>query len=90
MRYIERKKDTRKILKRSIEVGPDKLKEKPAMDIADKTFETEDDLMDDDLKQLRYSRPSDENEYSDEPKFQNDNGNYDEDMEKDVAADDDD
>ncbi|GKC32765.1 retrovirus-related pol polyprotein from transposon TNT 1-94 [Tanacetum coccineum] len=51
MRYIERKKDTRKFLKRSIEVGPYKFKKIPATDTADKTTEKEDDLTGDDLKQ---------------------------------------
>ncbi|GJV31320.1 hypothetical protein Tco_1391720 [Tanacetum coccineum] len=51
MRYIERKKDTRKFIIRSIEVGPYKLKEIPATDTVAKTTEKEDDLTGDDLKQ---------------------------------------
>ncbi|GKB29670.1 hypothetical protein Tco_0869071, partial [Tanacetum coccineum] len=51
MRYIERKRDTRKFLKRSIEEGPYKMKMVPTTDTAVEMPQTEDDLTGDDLKQ---------------------------------------
>ncbi|GJT28624.1 hypothetical protein Tco_0908899 [Tanacetum coccineum] len=51
MRYIDRKKDARKLLKRSIEVGPYKFKKISATATTDAMTETEDDLAGDDLKQ---------------------------------------
>ncbi|GJY65994.1 RNA-directed DNA polymerase, eukaryota, reverse transcriptase zinc-binding domain protein [Tanacetum coccineum] len=50
LRYIKRKRDTRKFLKCSIEKGPYKMKEIPAIDTADARPQTEDDLTGYDLK----------------------------------------
>ncbi|GJV35154.1 hypothetical protein Tco_1407631 [Tanacetum coccineum] len=52
MRYIKRKRDTRKFFKRSIEVGPYKFKEIPATATSAATNQTEDDLAGDDLKYI--------------------------------------
>ncbi|GJQ95796.1 hypothetical protein Tco_0006935 [Tanacetum coccineum] len=51
MRYIERKKDTRKFHKQSIEKGLYKMKQIVATDIANARERTKDDLTGDDLKQ---------------------------------------
>ncbi|GJV40136.1 hypothetical protein Tco_1418576 [Tanacetum coccineum] len=51
MSYIERKKNTRKFLKSSIEVGPNKFKKIPTTDTTTEMTESEDDLVGDDLKQ---------------------------------------
>nr|GEU56084.1 hypothetical protein [Tanacetum cinerariifolium] len=50
MSYIDRKKDTRKLLKRSVEVGPYKFKKIAATATTDAKTETKDDLAGDDLK----------------------------------------
>nr|GEX34513.1 hypothetical protein [Tanacetum cinerariifolium] len=49
--YIDRKRDTRKFLRRSIEEGLYQIKEIPATDTQAKRTQNEDDLMGDDLKQ---------------------------------------
>ncbi|GJW69269.1 hypothetical protein Tco_0123693 [Tanacetum coccineum] len=51
MRYIDRKNDIRKILKRSIKVGLYKFNSIPATAATNEMIETEDDLAGDDLKQ---------------------------------------
>ncbi|GJV18782.1 hypothetical protein Tco_1367802 [Tanacetum coccineum] len=51
MSYIERKKNIRKFLKRSIEVGPNKFKKIPTTDTTTEMTESKDDLAGDDLKQ---------------------------------------
>ncbi|GKF11497.1 hypothetical protein Tco_0049423 [Tanacetum coccineum] len=50
-RFIDRKKDTRKFLRHSIDVGPYKFKDIPATTTTTATTQTEDDLTGDDLKQ---------------------------------------
>ncbi|GJS73321.1 hypothetical protein Tco_0706162 [Tanacetum coccineum] len=53
MRYIERKKDTRKFLIRSIEEGLYKMKQIPATNTTVTRLQTEDDLTGDDLKHYK-------------------------------------